>query len=198
MRKIVMFNRVSADGYFADASGNLDWSVPDDELDRAAVDSLSDSDTILFGRRTYEGFEGFWRHAPDDDGSAPDPHAPGRRSPGLRAMGRWINLATKLVWSRSLQQVTWHNARILRAFDAREVEALKREPGKTIMLFGSGSIASLLTQHRLIDEYVFVVTPLLLGGGKNLIHDVPQRLRLTLLEARSTTVGNVRLRYAAT
>ena len=196
MRRIVMFNRVSADGYFAAPDGNLEWVVPDDELDKGAADNLSGVGTMLFGRRTYEMFEGFWPRVIDDSPTAPDPHAPGRRSPEVRAMAVWINEATKLVFSKTRKEVTWRNSRLFHELDAREIEALKSEPGGDIMLFGSGSIVSQLTQHRLIDEYQFVVCPILLGSGRSLLSDVSARLRLDLLEARKFASGNVMLRYA--
>lgn len=196
MRPVVMFNRISADGYFSGPHGELNFAVQDDELERDAVGSMPDADTILFGRKTYESFEGFWRHALDDAKTAADPHIAGHRSEGLRAMAVWINQAKKLVFSKTLRDVTWHNARLLRSFEARDIEALKREPGKGIMVFGSGSIASLLTEHRLVDEYVFVVSPVALGSGKTLLRDVSKSLRLRLLEAKSYASGNVRLRYA--
>jgi dihydrofolate reductase len=191
MRRIVTFNRVSADGYFAAPDGSLDWVVPEPELDRAAAQSLGGADTILFGRRTYESFEGFWPHAADED-----PHAAGRRSPELRAMGAWINEATKVVFSRTRTEVSWHNSRLLPELDPGGIEALKRQPGKDIMIFGSGSIVSQLTRHGLIDEYRFVVGPILLGGGRTLLDGVPQTTKLELLEATPYPSGNVVLRYA--
>jgi dihydrofolate reductase len=71
-RRIVMFNWMTANGYFAGADGNLDWVVPDDEQAKAAVDGIPLVDTVLFGRRTYEIFEKFWSHAGDDSSTAPD------------------------------------------------------------------------------------------------------------------------------
>jgi dihydrofolate reductase len=191
MRRIVAFDRVSAEGYFARPDGGLDWVVPEDELDRAAAAGLGGSGTILFGHRTYQMFESFWPHAVDED-----PHAPGRNSPEIRAMGAWINAAEKIVWSRTRESVTWNNSRLLREFDPRQVEALKAAPGKDIMIFGSGSIVSQLTAHGLIDEYTFVVAPILLGTGRPLVADVPRSVRLELLEATPFPSGNVRLRYA--
>lgn len=196
MRRIVLFDRISADGYFSAGDGNLDWVVPEEELDKAATEGLSGTGTILFGRRTYKMFESFWPHALDDAATAADPHRAGRRSPEMRAMAVWINEATKVVFSRTLKDVTWKNSRLLPEFDPRAVEALKAEPGKDIMIFGSGSIASLLTEHGLIDEYQLVVSPLLLGTGRTLISGVTTRSRLDLLEARAYPSGNVRLRYA--
>jgi dihydrofolate reductase len=197
MRRIVMFNRVTADGYFAGTDGNLDWVVPEQELDKAAEEGLTGADTILFGRQTYDLFEKFWPHALDDSPTAPDPHGAGRRSPAIRAMAMWINEAIKLVFSRTRKDITWRNSRLLHEFDPDEIEALKRQPGKDIMIFGSGSIVSQLTQHGLIDEYQFVVSPILLGNGRQLLKGLPKSSRLDLLEAKKFPSGNVRLRYAA-
>jgi dihydrofolate reductase len=198
MRRIVMFNRVSADGYFAAADGNIDWVVQDEALDQeAASASATPGDgTILFGRRTYELFEDFWPQF-DANGSdpVPNPHVPDEVSGELRAIAEFINDATKVVFSTTRDEVTWRNTRLLRAFDPDEVEALKREPGKDILIFGSGSIVSQLTEHGLIDEYQFVVNPTLIGGGKPLISDVSKSVRLKLLEAKGYPTGNVKLRY---
>jgi dihydrofolate reductase len=191
-----MFNRVSADGYFAGPDGNLDWVVPDQELEGSTAGQLSGQGTILFGRRTYDMFERFWPHALEDSATAADPHAPGRRSRALRAMAVWINEATKVVVSRTRKEVTWTNSRLLHEFDPREIEAMKGQPGSDIMIFGSGSIVSQLTPHRLIDEYQFVVSPILLGSGRALLADVSKSLSVNLLEARPYPSGNVMLRYA--
>jgi len=195
MRRIVMFNRVSADGYFSGPGGELDWAVAEPTLDEAVAGSLGGDGTILFGRRTYDQFESFWPKVVDDSGTAPSPHGEPRRSRELHAMGVWINAATKIVFSRTRKDVTWTGSRLIREFDPREVEALKRGPGKDIMIFGSGSIVSLLTQHDLIDEYQLVIAPLLLGQGRQAIHDVTRRVSLTLVEATPFPRGNVRLRY---
>jgi dihydrofolate reductase len=196
MRRIVAFDRVSADGYFSTPDGNLDWVVPEPALDKAAAEGLSGAGTILFGRRTYEMFERFWPHALDDSDTAPDPHATGRRSPEIRAMAVWINEATKVVFSRTRKEVTWRNSRLVHELDPREIEAMKGQPGTDMMIFGSGSVVSQLTEHRLIDEYRFVVGPILLGDGRPLLGGVPKSLRLDLLEARAYPSGNVMLRYA--
>lgn len=191
MRRIVAFNRVTADGYFAAPDGGLNWVVTEPALDRAAADNLGGADTMLFGRRTYEMFESFWPHAGDED-----PHAPGRHTPEIRAVAAWINQSTKLVFSRTRREVPWRNSRVLPELDPREIEALKRGPGKDIMVFGSGSIVSLLTEHGLVDEYRFVVSPVLLGSGRPLISGVPKSLRLELLESTAHPSGTVVLRYA--
>jgi dihydrofolate reductase len=196
MRRIVAFDRVSADGYFSSADGKLDWTVPEPQIDKEAGEGMSGQGAILFGRRTYEMFQAYWPHALEDSATAPDPHMPGRRSPEIRAMAVWINEAAKIVFSKTLEDVTWKNSRLLRTFDPREVEAMKKQPGPDMLIFGSGSIASQLTGHGLIDEYRFIVGPVLLGGGKSLISGLTKSSRLDLLEARTYPSGNVMLRYA--
>ncbi len=198
MRRITMFNHVTPEGFFADAAGGLGWAVQDDELNRVGAEATSASGTgaILFGRRTYQMFESFWPKALDDAQTAPDPHHPGNRSPELRAMAVWINDAEKIVFSRTLEHVGWKNARLIRELTPAAVQAIKQEPGSDIMLFGSGSVVSQLTPHGLIDEYQFIVDPLLLGRGQPLFRDLAGGVRLDLLEARSFPSGNVMLRYA--
>ena len=191
MRRIHMFNRVSADGYFGALDGNIEWPVQDPELDKSATSGMDDTDAMLFGRTTYDGFKSFWPHAVDES-----PHGPARRSPELAAMGKWINRMTKYVFSRTLTDASWAGTKILGEFDPKVVEELKRGPGKNIMIFGSGSIVSLLTQHGLIDEYTFVVSPLLLGSGILPVRGVTKHLKLKLLECKEFATGNVRLRYA--
>ena len=196
MRRIMAFNRVTADGYFTSPDGKLDWVVPEPQIDKEAGEGMSGQGAILFGRRTYEMFQAYWPHALEDSATAPDPHMPGRRSPEIRAMAVWINEAAKVVFSKTLKDVTWKNTRLLHAFDPREVEAMKKQPGPDMLVFGSGSIASQLTEHGLIDEYRFVVGPVLLGSGRPLISGVPKSSRLDLLEAKTYPSGNVMLRYA--
>ena len=140
-------------------------------------------------------FESYWPTVADDSATAPDPHG-GGESPETRAMAEFINGATKLVFSTTRQEVTWRNSRLLHELDPAEIEALKNEPGTDMLVFGSGSIVSQLTEHELIDEYRLVVGPILLGQGRPLFAGLSKSLRLDLLEATPYPSGNVMLRYA--
>jgi len=194
-RRIVAFDRVSAEGYFAAPDGNLNWVVPDDEIDKAGAAGIPGADTMLFGRRTYQAFESFWPHAINDSPTAHDPHSPERHSEAIRAMGQWINEATKVVFSKTLKDVTWNNSRLAHDIDPREIEAMRAQPGKDMMIFGSGTVVSQLTGHGLIDEYQFIVSPIFLGSGRALISDLSKTVRLDLREVKEYRSGNVLLRY---
>jgi len=191
-----MFNRVSLDGCFAAPDGGLGCAVPDPEIDRAAAAGTPAVDTFLFGRKTYELLAGFWPKVDTDAPAAPDPHRPGHTSPEQRAFAIALNSLTKLVFSRRLKEATWNNSRVVRDLDPRAIEALKRQPGKDMILLGSGSIVTQLTRHGLIDEYQLVVSPVVLGGGQSLFGELASSARLELLEAKPYGSGNIMLRYA--
>jgi dihydrofolate reductase len=193
-RRIVMFNQVSADGFFSDLDGGLDWVVSDPEIQARAVDGMPQTDTILFGRHTYEQFASFWPHALEDLGAG-GPHGTNKRDPAFAAMARWLNETNKLVFSTSLTRADWHNTQILPELNPKGIAQLKQKPGKNLLIFGSGSVVSQLSQHGLIDEYRFVVCPLLLGEGRTLLGDLPERVSLELVEAKPFRSGNVMLTY---
>src|SRR5262245_18427414 len=98
MRKIVMLNRVSLDGFIAGPKGEIDWFIQDPQVDQAAHEKMS-PDTLLLGRVTYQMFESYSPHVPDD------PQA----SKGLLKLARELNDMKKVVFSNSLQEVTWVN-----------------------------------------------------------------------------------------
>ncbi len=196
MRRIVMFNWVTADGYFAAPDGNLEWVVPDPKQVEAAVEAIPRFDAILFGRKTFELFQGFWKDAVDEALTAPDPHHAGQRTREHGAIGIWLNKATKFVFSRTLENVTWKNAHVLRQLDSRDIVEIKRQPGKDMMVFGSGSIVSQFTQLGLIEEYQLLVCPVLLGSGRPLLEGVSRSVKLDLLEIQKYDSGDALLRYA--
>jgi dihydrofolate reductase len=195
MRRIVMFNRVTADGFFASAEGKLDWVVPDEEVDNLGASGIPETDTVLLGRKTYEMFAAFWPHVGDDGSGATNPHDPGRRSPAMGAMAKFLNESPKFVFSKTLKNLEWKNSHLVKEFDPREIEAMKKAAGKKIIVLGSGSIVSQLTEHALIDEYQLVVSPLFLGNGRALFGGLAKSVPLDLAEARTFPSGNVLLRY---
>jgi dihydrofolate reductase len=188
MRKIVMINRISIDGFFAGQNGEIDWFVRDPELDKALhemgpLDAVP-PDTVLLGRVTYQLFESVWPQI------AADPNSPKE----ARVTADELNQMTKVVFSKTLKEVSWENTKLVKGNVAKEVDRLKQEKGSDILIFGSGTIVQQLTAVGLIDEYLFAVTPVILGAGKSLFTGVKKR-DLELLEARNFKTGNAVLHY---
>lgn len=190
MRRIVMINWVSIDGYFAGPNGEYDWMVRDPEVDRALHEpktgetEAQSPDSMLLGNTTYTLFENSWPQI------AKDPNAP----PELHKMAAEVNGMTKLVFSRTRKEVPWENSRLFRGNLIEEVKKLKQTDGASILIFGSGSLVQQLAREGLIDEYLIVVSPVVLGEGKSLFTDVGKH-NLQLLEAKAFPSGNVLLRY---
>ena len=183
MRKVIMFNRVSLDGFFAGPKGEIDWFVMDPEVDKA-MHEMMQPDTILFGRVTYQLFESYWPHV------ATDPAAPKE----ARILANELNQMTKVVFSTTLEEVTWENSKLVKGDVTQEVSKFRQGNGSDIVIFGSGTIVQQLAGEGLIDEYLILVTPVLLGTGKFLFQDV-KKFNLELLEARDFHSGNVLLHY---
>lgn len=184
MRKIKVFNMVSADGYFAGSDGNIDWHVVDDEFNKYAVEVLKNVDTILFGRVTYDLFESYWPGALTDPATGKDD----------LAIAKSIDDATKIVFSKKHKDLKWRNSRLLTEINAPEIQALKEQPGKDIIIYGSGTIVQQLTNLGLIDEYNLMVAPVILGAGKSMFAGVNQTA-LKLLSTKTFHNGNVLLTY---
>jgi dihydrofolate reductase len=192
MRKIVMLNRVSIDGFFAslnEQTWGMDWFVHDPEVDKAAHELGGHSATplLLLGGITYRGFERSWVPR------LKDPNAPKE----MKAVAEELTKMTKLVFSKTIKEVTWDNTRLFNGNLIEEVTKLKQEEGADIMIMGSGTIIQQLANEGLIDEYVFIVTPVIAGEGKPLFKDV-KHFGLKLLSTKSFDSGNILLRYAAT
>jgi dihydrofolate reductase len=183
MRKIVVSNWVSTDGFFAGPNGEIDWIVQDPGVSQATHE-LMKPDTLLAGRVSYQGFENFWPNV------AKDPNSPEE----MRKIADEMNEMTKIVFSRTLKEVTWENSKLINGNLIEEVQKLKKGKGADIVIFGSGTIVQQLANEGLIDEYLLAVSPVVLGTGKLLFKDVKKH-GLELLEARNFDSGNVLLRY---
>jgi dihydrofolate reductase len=184
MRKVIVFNRISIDGYFSETDGSThNWFIADPEVDRAAHEMMN-PDTIIFGRKTYQLFESFWH------GAAEEPSSP----PEIRTLADELNAMTKLVFSGTLEELKWKNSILVKNDLPAEIKKLKNGNGPDMVIFGSGTIAQQLTDEMLIDEYLLVVTPVILGSGISFFNGVKKH-RLNLLEARSFKSGNVILHY---
>ncbi len=181
MRKVLVFNNVSLDGYIADEKGDMSWAHKQDpEWTAFTSENASGQVVFLFGRVTYELMAGWW----------PTPPA----IQGMPDVARAMNETPKVVFSRTLEEATWQNTRLVKGDPAVEVRRMKAEPGPDMVIMGSGTIVSQLTDAGLIDEYQLVVHGIALGHGKGMF-DVQEKTRLALQKARVFKNGNVVLWY---
>jgi len=181
MRKLLVFNLMTLDGYFAGQDGDISWHNVDEEFQELAIQASNSGNTLLFGRITYELMKSYW---PTPEAIKNDP---------LVAAG--MNKAEKIVFSRTLEKVDWNNTRLVKDDMLAEVRKLKQLQGKDLTVLGSGSIVSQLAQNDLIDEYDFLLNPVVIGRGKTMFEGMQQRLRLHLVKWRTFGNGNVLLYY---
>jgi dihydrofolate reductase len=182
MRKLIVFNHVSLDGYFTDRSGDMSWAhKQDDEWSAFVRENASGGGELVFGRITYEMMASFW----------PTPFA-AEKFPVVAA---GMNQLPKVVFSRTLEHASWNNTRLVKDGIGSAVRTMKEEPGKDMVIMGSGSIVSQLTDEGLIDEFQIVVSPIVLGKGRTLFESVTRRLNLRRTRSRTFGNGNVLLCY---
>ena len=182
MRKLIFSMSVSLDGFIADPSGEIDWSVPDDELFRFHTEEVRELGGHLLGRRLYETMV-YWETA-EEQPSLAEPE---------REFARLWKALPKIVFSRTLEKVEG-NTRLVRDSAAEEVVRLKEESGKDLAVGGAG-LAAGLTELGLIDEYRLFVSPVVLGGGTPYFPPLDDRIKLELVETRTFGSRVVYVRY---
>ena len=185
MRKLIVFENVSLDGYFTDAKNDMSWAhrgnADDKEWKAFTAENASGESQLLFGRKTYEMMVKYW---PTSEAKEKDPKVAG----GMNAL-------PKLVFSRTLTNVSWANTKVVNGDPAGEVRKLKKESGPVMVILGSGSIVAQLAAAGLIDEYQLVLTPVALGKGRTLFEGLPKNMDLKLAHSRVFKNGNVLLNY---
>ncbi len=178
MRKLIVFNNVTVDGYFTDKNNDMSWAhTSDPEWDAFTAENAKGDAEFLFGRVTYQMMAGFW----------PTPFA----KENYPDVAKGMNENPKTVFSKTMEKADWQNTRLVRDNLVEEVKKMKDKAGSDILIFGSGTVVSQLTDAGLIDEYQVVVHPLALGGGRTMFEGIKQKLKLKLKNSRSFKNGNV-------
>jgi len=184
MRKLSVFNSVSLDGYFSGENGDIQWAhtaQPDNEFGAFVEENARGGGEILMGRKTYDLMVKYW---PTADARKNDP-----------VVAERMNNLPKVVFSRTLDRADWNNTRVVKGDLAAEVRKMKEAPGEDMVILGSGSIVTALTKAGLIDEYQFVVVPVVLGKGRTMFEGVSENVHLRQTKSKTFSKGNVFLSY---
>jgi len=190
--RIVVTNHLTLDGVMQapgdpdeDRRGGFEhggWAVPnnDEVMGRVLGEGMTGGGNLLLGRRTYENFAGYWPKQSDNP------------------FTEVLNSAQKYVASTSLEEpLPWINSTLLKGDAADAVARLKEQPGKDVVILGSGELIQSLMRRNLIDEYLLMIHPLVLGSGRRLFTDAGAFAALRLVDTTTTTTGVIIARYQA-
>jgi len=177
MSRIVATEYLSLDGVFEEPGH---WSFPfwSDEAARFKFDELFASDSLLLGRKTYEGFAAAWPTMTDEAGFSDR-----------------MNGIPKYVVSTTLDKAEWNNSRLIKENVVDEIARLKHQPGQDILLAGSGQLLHTLLENKLVDELRIMLHPIVLGSGARLFQDGIDRTVLKLFGTQTFGSGIVVLHY---
>ena len=179
MRKVVAWELVSLDGVM-ESPEKWSISVNNDEMAEANAAGMTDSDATLFGRVTYQEFASYWPYQNSADQPFTD----------------YLNNTPKYVVSTTLQEpLEWQNSTLIKDNVAREIAELKRQPGKDVVILGSGALVRSLLADDLLDELRLMIHPLVLGRGKRLFEEGGDRKALELEDSKTFSTGVLYLTY---
>ncbi|MGR6012968.1 dihydrofolate reductase family protein [Bacillus paranthracis] len=175
MGKIIVSMYLSLDGVMEEPA----WTAPyfNEEVAKFQSNLLFESEALLLGRVTYQGFAAAWPSMTDEEGFADK-----------------MNSIPKFVASTTLEKTEW-NANLIKDNVIEEISKLKEQPGQNLLIYGSGDLTQTLMQHDLIDEYHFIVNPVIVGSGKRLFKTGNDTKALKLIETITTSSGVVILSY---
>lgn len=189
MRKVILQEFVSLDGLVADANNGVDFipaaTAGDPSFEQRQMSFMDSVDDILLGRVTYEMFAGYWPNVTSGDD---------------KPFADKLNAIPKIVFSRTLERAPWGKfepARIVKNDAAEEVAKLRRASGKSMVIWGSISLAQSLLRAAQIDEIELVFCPVTLSNGRTLFGGTLDPLQMKLLQTKSFDRGTVLLAYRA-
>jgi dihydrofolate reductase len=191
MSKVVVFTHLTLDGVMQ-APGRPDedlrggfqhggWEpqYADPVMGSVSGEGIANGGALLLGRRTYEDFAAFWPTQTEDN-----------------PFTAVLNNFQKYVASTTLEEpLSWSNSTLLRGDAAEAVTRLKTQPGKDLVVLGSGELVQMLMKHNLVDEYVLLIHPLVLGTGRRLFAEGSPTTTLRLVDTKTTTTGVVIATY---
>ena len=193
MRKLIVSMNVTLDGYFSGPDCELDWHFTSwtEEMGEALCNQLAQADTILLGRVTYNAMAAYWPLKMAD---------PSCRAEDF-AIANMMNSYTKIVFSKTLTFPAWSNSKLVTGNPQHEIGALKKMPGKNMIMYGSGQLANAIIKAGMADEYQLWLHPVILGKGRPFFKpgttNEKLQLNVTLVSTERFSSGVILLRYQA-
>ena len=180
MRKLIMWNIITLDGYF---EGNRNWDLPfneliwGEELERLSLEQLNSADYLVFGRVTYEGMAAYWSTAKGE-------------------IADLMNEIPKLVFSKTLQTADWNNTTLIKENASDKIKKLKEEGGRDMYVFGSSILSETFINDNLFDEYRIGIAPVILGSGRPLFRQGISSQNLSLVSTQQLSTGGLVATYS--
>ncbi len=181
MRKLTVFNFITLNGFYKGKNEDISWHKHGDEESAFAAEGSKSGSVLLFGRVTYQMMESYWPTQMAKQNS-PD-------------VAEGMNQSEKVVFSRTLKSTNWDNSRIVRTNPVEEVKRMKKENGSDLTVLGSGTIVTQLAENNLIDTYMLMVDPVVLGEGTPIFQGIKHQPDLKLIDTRKFKSGVVLLTY---
>jgi dihydrofolate reductase len=181
MRKLIATAWMTLDGVF-DADTMETWFMPyeSDERGESIRDLILTSDGLVMGRTTYEMLAAYWSTKTNNE----------------EGIAKWLNEMPKYVVSSKLKEATWNNSTVIKDAVA-EIGALKTQPGRDLLITGSSTLVQSLMKTDLIDEYRFLVQPIIMGTGKRFFREGMDLMELELAKQKTFDFGVQLLNYRA-
>ena len=185
MRNLIFFMHTSLDGFVAGPGGEMDWINLDNAMFDFVATMTAEADTALYGRVTYEMMQSYWPKAGEQ------PNA----SKHDKEHSAWYNKVSKVVLSKTLNEKGLDNTIVIGDQLADNINKLKQQEGKNILIFGSPGASQSLLNEGLIDEFWLFVNPIILGKGIPLFKDITGTTKLNLIESKTFACGVIALHY---
>jgi dihydrofolate reductase len=183
MKKLKLQAQMTVDGFVAGPEGELDWMTWnwDDDLNKYLNDLTDSVDTILLGRKMTDGFISYWSNVKPDSEEYP--------------FARKMVEKPKVVFTKTLVKSVWDNTTLAKGELIEEVNNLKKQKGKDIIVYGGAGFVSSLVQNNLIDEYNLFVNPAVLGKGMTIFGGIQNKSDMLLLSSKTFKCGIVLNQY---
>jgi len=190
MRKLIMWNVITLDGYF-EGMQNWDLSFHEviwgPELEKLSLEQLHSADYLVFGRVTYEGMAAYWTKAEGENAE----------------IAELMNKIPKLVFSKTLKSVDWNNSTLIKENASAEISKLKAQGDGDMYVFGSANLSETFIKDNLFDEYRLGIAPVILGSGRPLFKQgitspkgMASHKNLKLISTQQLLNGGVVLKYS--